>query len=117
MFVNCIPSLLHAQGLNDNAPSLIKYLGGNNDELLFQMEYDNQTAESFLVIIKDEDGTILFTEKVKGKRFSKKFQFSRAEMGSQKLIFSVVTTKEKQTEVFQVATSTRVVEDVVVTRL
>lgn len=116
LVVNTVPSSLMAQDNETPKPAAaIKYLGNNNDQLLFQVDFENKEEESFTLIIKDEEGNTLFNGRFRDKSFTKKFMFDRSEMGASRLEFTIGTGKGKQTQVFQVAT--RVVEDVVVTRM
>ncbi|HEV7621953.1 MAG TPA: hypothetical protein VGO09_09475, partial [Flavisolibacter sp.] len=95
----------------------VKYLGKENNQLVFQLDFDNTTNEYFNVAIKDEDGNLIYMDRFKDKKFSKKFLVNQSEYGTMKLTFLVSTQNDKQAQVFTVNTNTRVIDDVVVTKL
>ena len=111
-----IPARANAQ---DPSPSgvVIRYIGSINNQPVFQIEFENQNAEAYNVSIKDEVGNTLYNEKFKDKKFSKKFQFERSTTDDMKLTFTLSGQKQRLTQVFEVNTSVRTVEDVVVTKL
>jgi hypothetical protein len=106
----------HAQDKVKSRPVEIKYLGTLDGQPVFQVEFENTNAEKLSVSLRDEYGTVLYDERFKDKKFSKKFKL---ETGADpvKLKFTLSNEKENQTEVFQINTNVRVVQDVVVTRL
>jgi len=69
------------------------------------------------VLIKDEDGNVLYADRFKDKKLTKKFKVNTAEYGDVRLTFVISTEKERTSQVFQVNTNTRVIDDVVVTNL
>jgi hypothetical protein len=118
LLFNGVSNSLHAQNTTATySKPAIRYVGKTNDQLVFQVDFDNINEEIFNLAIKDEDGNLLYTDRFKDKKFSKKFKVDQAGYGNMKLTFVLTTDKEKQTQVFQVNTNTRVVDDVVVTNL
>jgi hypothetical protein len=114
--VNAMPFAAGAQAPTSGKPSpVIRYIGMEDDKVFFQLEVDNKESESVSIIIKDEEGNILFEEKFRERKISRKFQVNKSELQGGQLSFVLATAREKQTHTFQVVT--RVVEDVVVTRL
>lgn len=118
LLVISFPSEATAQkfSTDSNNPE-IKYLGNVQDKLVFQIELKNTSSESLFVSIKDDDGVVLFTERVRDNQFSRKFAFDKEEFSGRKLSFVIHDANENTTHSFQVARSMRVVEDVVITRL
>lgn len=100
-----------------NTAVAIKYIGMVDDNPLFQIEFDNKNTETYHVSIKDEEGNILYNEKFRDLKYSRKFKFERHDGQEMKLTFVLSGEKESQTQVFEVSTSIRVIQDVVVTRL
>lgn len=100
-----------------NTAVAIKYIGMVDDNPLFQIEFDNKNTETYHVSIKDEEGNILYNEKFRDLKYSRKFKFERHDGQEMKLTFVLAGEKESQTQVFEVSTSIRVIQDVVVTRL
>ena len=107
----------YGQSYTSNSKPSIQYVGKVNDQLIFQVDYDNPTNEAVNVLIKDESGNVLYADRFKDKKLSKKFKVNTAEYGDARLTFVISTDKERTSQVFQVNTNTRVIDDVVVTNL
>jgi len=102
---------------NTEKPAAVKYMGTINDQIVFQLNYDNNEGQSFYVTVKDADGVILYNGKFNDKNFSKQFRFYKSELGNADLLFTLTAQNEKQSQTFKVATTSRIVEEVVVTKL
>ncbi len=94
----------------------IQYLGTYDNSVWFDVKYANPRAEKFELIIKNEDNDILFQGKFSDKNFSKKIKIVK-EQDELKPTFILRTQGKELEQSFVVNTTTRVVEDVVVTRL
>lgn len=114
--LNVLPLLAISQG-NNEKPAMVKYMGTVNDQVVFQLSYDNNEGEPFFLTVKDADGNILYTAKYSDKNFSKQFRFDKDEFTSDGVSFTVTPQNEKASQTFKVATNSRVVENVVVTKL
>jgi hypothetical protein len=97
--------------------AVVKYIGTVQDQVVFQLNYENPQGGNFYVTVKDEEGITLYSGKFNDKNFTKQFRFYKSELNISKLSFTVLSQEEKQSQTFQVATISRVVEDVVVTKL
>ena len=119
LFVNFIPGIAQAQDTTNPLATevVIKYVGALDEKPVFQIEFDNKEGENFILSLKDEDGNIIFHERFKDKRFSKKFQLDRSDLDNVKLIMTVYSLKDKQSQVFEINKNIRVVQDVFVTKL
>jgi hypothetical protein len=95
----------------------VKYIGTLDGQPVFRVFLDNQNAGVNHLTIKDETGDILYSEKIKGKEFSKKFKFESADRHNVKLTFTFEGKQGLSSQEFQVNTSTKVWNDVVVTSL
>lgn len=94
----------------------IKYLGSVGDQPIFSVDFENATEEEVLVTMKDNEGNVLYYEKFKEKKFSKKFQLQRHE-DELKVTLTISSKKDRQVQQFQINRNTRIVEDVVVTKV
>ena len=92
----------------------VKHISTTNDKIVFQLSLDNETGEKFTVSIKDLVGNTLFQDTYSEKKFDKKFVFDKSE-NIGKLTFVLRSLKDNQTQVFEINTVTRVVENVDVT--
>jgi hypothetical protein len=95
----------------------VKYVGSLDGQPLFKVELNNENTKFQYLTIKDDQGVVLFSEKIKGKEFSKTFRFESLDRDNVKLSFIVETDKGTQSQEFKVNTNTRVLNDVVVTTL
>jgi hypothetical protein len=102
----------------DTTPTpAVKYLGSLDGQPVFRVELNNETAKAQYLTIKDDQGVVLYAEKIKSKQFSKSFKFENSDRDNVKLTFIVETDKNVQSQEFKVNTNTRVLNDVVVTTL
>jgi hypothetical protein len=102
---------------SDNAPkAAINYIGSLDGKPVFKVDLDNKNGNVYFLSIKDDEGALLYSEKIKDKQFSKSFRFD-ADRDVVKLSFILSTGKETQTQEFKVNTSTRSYNDVAVTTL
>ena len=88
----------------------IKHIPTTNDKIVFQLSLDNETGDKFSVSIKDAEGSTIFYDVYQDKKFDKKFVFEKPEDIS-KLTFVVRSLKDNQTQIFEVNTATRLVEN------
>ncbi|WP_152267985.1 hypothetical protein [Agriterribacter humi] len=93
----------------------IKYLGSEDQALVFNVTYNNASASRFFVTIKDENGVTFFQAAYTDSKFNKKFILPGTD--ARKVFFIISDKKNRYTESFEISTETRVVEDVVVKRI
>ena len=107
-----------AQSLKQSDPPLqVKYIGSLDEHPMFQVDFLNESEEIYFFSIKDPDGDVLYTEKIKDKKFSKKFKWVNTELNSDKLILSLSNEKGQKTQLFEMNTNFRSYQDVVITKL
>lgn len=92
----------------------VKHISTTNDKIVFQLLLDNEAGEKFSVSIKDIIGNTLFQDVYSDKKFDKRFVFDKSENVG-KLIFVLKSLKDNETQVFEINTVTRVVENFDVT--
>lgn len=98
-------------------PVELKYLGKFKNQPLFELNFNNAEASEFTVVIRDEFGSVLYKDNVKGGSVSKKFLLNTEELGSVNLEMEIIGKKTDKTVVFAINQNSRVVEDVVVNKL
>lgn len=94
----------------------IKYLGTVEDKLVFQIDLKSVSAKQS-VSIRDEQGNTLYTERIDGTTFSRKFAFEKEEFEGKKVSFVIHGGKASSAQTFQVARNWRTIEDLVITKL
>jgi len=73
-------SYLSAQtaSIEENSKDLkVKYLEGDNNELLFTVKYSNGSGNDFKVMVLGEEGEVLFQNNYSGRKFKKLFRLPR----------------------------------------
>ncbi len=110
-FLSVLPlTNVHAAGPKN---ATVKYVGVQEDAVLFNVAFDNPTGSKMTVSVLDENGTTLFQDVFTDRKFEKKFKLSKSESG--KITFIVRDSKVVElNESFSI--TTKVVEDVVVTK-
>ena len=105
-------------GTTDTTPTpAVKYVGSLDGQPVFKVDLKNESAKAQYLTIKDDQGVVLYAEKIKGKEFSKSFKFENSDRDNVRLTFIVENEKGVQSQEFKVNTNTRVLNDVVVTTL
>jgi hypothetical protein len=112
-----MPIVSHAQDKPATPEIVIKYIGNVEEQPVFQIEFENATQQALNLTIRDEDGNFLYGEKVKDKKYQKKFKYQGPLFDNVKLTFTLAGEKDRQVQVYELNTRTRMIQDVVVTRL
>jgi hypothetical protein len=64
-------------GQNDNA--LVKYLGTQDDLVVFNVSYSNPDGNKFTLIVKDQDGLSLYSNSFTEKSIYKQFRLPKSD--------------------------------------
>lgn len=95
----------------------VNYIGTLDGQPVFRVQFNNQDRNIYNLTIIDDEGVLLYSEKIKDKEFSKKFKFEKSDRDNMQIRFVLSGEGERKTQVFQVDTNIQVMSDVVVTRL
>ncbi len=95
----------------------INYIGSLDGQPVFKVDLDNKAGAVYNLKIKDGYGATLYSQKITGKQFSKKFRFDREGEENLKLVFILSGDKEQESQEFRVNTLTEILNNVVVTKL
>ncbi|MEI6950607.1 hypothetical protein V9K67_25715 [Paraflavisolibacter sp. H34] len=111
-----IPATVQAGDGITTTPVEVKLVGHIDESPVVRIEFNNTAKEQLSVILKDAQGSIVYSERFNGEKFSKNFQF---EKGAEDLTLTLTirSKTERRPVVFQINKNVRVVEDVVVTKL
>ena len=93
----------------------VKHIGNPDGTAVFQVQYDNQAGDKFSVIIKDNDGNVIYQDTYSDRKFDKKFQLPQGE--TDKLKFIIKGPKNNTIQSFEVNTNTRVIEEIIVKKV
>jgi hypothetical protein len=85
---NPFSSQANGDGVNNKKASLtdgqvsVKYLGTNDNNVIFKVEFENPTAEKFWLIIKNDAGDVIYHQQFSDTHFTKSvfFQNTDSEM-------------------------------------
>lgn len=92
----------------------VKYQGTRENSLVFKVEFSNPTAEKFSLIIKNDNGDVIFHEQFAGANFSKLVYFENTDAD----IHPAFIIRSASNEIVrQFAVSKTLTENTVVTRL
>ena len=76
----------------------------------YQLNLNNTANQRFIIVVKDEFGTVLHEEIVYGTNITRKFQFNK-ELEGIDVRFEIRDMKGSKTEVFNVKNSSKVVSE------
>ena len=99
------------------SPVEVKYLGLVEAHPVFQANIDNAAEDDMYFSLKDEEGNVIYTERFKDKKISRKFQLNAHEPNNYKVFLSLSSKTEKKVQTYEISNVTTVVEDVVVTKV
>jgi len=91
----------------------VKYVGTDENSYVFNVIYNNDNGEKFLLRIADREGNVLFTQTYTGKKFERRFRLMKDAI-QRPLNFTIKNLKDNSIQTFRVTTTEQVVEDVVV---
>jgi hypothetical protein len=83
---------------------------------VFQLAINSAEVKDFAISVKDQFGEVLYTEKVKVKTYTRKFQLDTENLGDAVLRVEVKSGKNKP-DVFKINRNTRYFEETSVSKL
>lgn len=106
-------STANAQKSTATPQHTLTYAGTVDGHMNFLLNYDNEIAEKFFVIIADANGKVFFEEAYAEKKFNRIFSIP-VEAGN--ITLTITSFKSKSDKRFQVTTERRLVEEVTVSK-
>jgi hypothetical protein len=102
-------------------PAELTFLGKVQNRPVFQLNLKNAEEGEYFISIKDENRSIIFSERIKGIDLSRKYQLAidDADLSSSTFGVSVEVTNAKthKTDVYKISSKTQMVENIVVAKL
>ena len=89
----------------------VSYIGSQEGEPIFHVQYNNSTGSRFSIRVLDGDGHQIYQAVFTDKKFDKKFKITNTELFG-KLVFVVRNFEDNSVQSFQVDSDTRMVEDI-----
>lgn len=95
----------------------LSYKGRENDLTVFKLVLNNEDAGDFIVTIKNEFGSTLYSEKLKGVNLHRTYKFlPEIQEEIAKSTFEVKNIKTKEVTVYQVNTVSTSVDEISINR-
>src|SRR5690349_4929593 len=95
----------------------LKFIGNIQEQPVFQLDVKNATPDEFTITIRDEDGTVLYFDRLTARKISRKFQLNTEEIGNNVLQLEVRSRNTGKGEVYEINRNTRIVEETLVSRI
>jgi hypothetical protein len=110
-------------GTKPGNPVELKFIGKIENQPVFQLNMNNSEAEEYYVSVKDENNTLLYSEKVNARdaNFSRKYQLDINEDDISSPGFGVTvevtSAKTHKTNIYRISSQTTVNENIIVAKL
>ena len=106
----------HATTVNGVAQASVKYLGAQDDMLVFNVAYQNPQGSRFVLTIKDQEGNQLYQDFFKDKSFYKQFRLPKTD--KDRIVFVIGNGQEESViKTFAVNVNSRSVQEVAIKKL
>ena len=92
----------------------VQYTGSNSSSFVFRIQYENPTAEKFSVIVKNDDGQVVYEAQFNDVHFDISFHIPN-DVAEIRPTFTIRNGKQEVERSFLV--TKKIVENVVVTKL
>ncbi len=118
---NPLASRANGGGINSKKTSLteeqvsVKYQGTNDNNIIFKVQFENPTAEKFWLIIKNDNGDVVYHQQFSDVHFAKTVFFQNTESQIQPTFVIRSSNNSEVVRSFQV--SKTLTENTVVTKL
>jgi len=100
---------------NENTAS-VKFAGSTDNALFLDLKISNPKGDKFTLVIKGEDGEVLYTKEYTDTSFAKKLKILKDDVSSRYNISIRSANKDLENN-FAVSAVSKTVDDVVVTKL
>ncbi len=93
----------------------VKYQGIANNNIVFKVEFENPTAEKFYLIIKNDNGDVVYHQQFTGAHFSKSVYFQNTDTDIQPTF--IIRSANNSEVIRQFSVTRTLTENTVVTKL
>ena len=94
----------------------VRYLGTQDDMLIFNVSYSNPDGSRFLLTVKDQDGTQLYQSLFSDKSFYKQFRLPKAD--KDRIVFVIHDYRDADVvKTFDVSVNSRFIREVAVKKI
>lgn len=99
------------------APAELRFIGNYSNQPIFQLSLNNKEADEYTITFRDEDGTVLYTDRIKGIAITKKFMLNTEEVGDGAFSVEVKARKTNKVDTYTINRNRSYVDETVVTKL
>ena len=103
-------------GGNDTPAVSLKYIGLVQNQPMFQLDLNSVEETDFYVSIKDQNGRVIYNEKIKAKTFTRNFRLDTESLDDA-ILKVEVRDGNKKPEVFTINRNTRYYEETSISKL
>ncbi len=103
-------------GRNDTPAVSLKYIGLVQNQPMFQLDLNSVEETDFYVSIKDQDGRVIYNEKIKAKTFTRNFRLDTESLDDA-ILKVEVRDGNKKPEVITINRNTRYYEETSISKL
>jgi len=98
-------------------PVELQFAGKIESQSVFLLSFNNIEESAYTIIVRDENGSVLYRDNVKGGKITKKFLVNTEEMGNVAIQFEIIGKKSEKKVVYEVNKQARLVEDLVINKV
>ena len=98
-------------------PVELKFVGNIESQPVFLLSFNNVEESSYTIIVRDQYGSVLYRDNVKGGKIAKKFMLNTDELSNVAIQFEIIGKKTEKTVVYEVNKKSRLVEDLVINQV
>ena len=96
--------------------AVVKYLGAQDDMLVFNVAYQNPQGSRFVLTIRDQEGNQLYQDFFKDKAFYRQFRLPKTD--KDRIVFAIGNGQEETViKTFAVNVNSRFVQEVAIKKL
>jgi hypothetical protein len=122
ILIVAVPSVSKANGIDNHKKSsnlteqqvTVNYIGATENNLVFRVEFENPTAQKFLLIIKNDAGEVVYQKQFNDAHFAKSVYIPKEETD---ITPAFIIRNGNDEVVRQFSVNRTVVENTVVTKL
>jgi hypothetical protein len=117
IFSLSLTPVVNANGTNDSLPVVVKCIGYQNESPIFHVSFANEAEEEFLFTIKDVQGNLIYSDRIKGAGMQRKFKLVSEDVPYDEFNFEFTNLKTNTSVKYKVVAKTRIVNDTEVTKV
>jgi hypothetical protein len=103
-----------ADGQSENA--MVKYLGTQEDMVVFNVSYNNPDGSRFLLIVKDQDGSPIYSNSFNDRSFYRQFRLPKTDKDRIEFVFRDGPAADV-VKTFEINVSSRFVREVAIKKV